>query len=171
MRLIFVQFFATVAQWKHFFLSAGSAFAHGAKAFITRAQSFSRGLIYMVEPALPQLNVLGTRLEICCQHPITGFYRDGFCHTSHSDWGRHTVCAVMTDAFLQFSLSRGNDLITPNPAMGFPGLKTGDHWCLCASRWAEAHQAGVAPPVYLSATNQAALEVIELSTLQQKAVD
>ena len=125
----------------------------------------------MSDPMPAQLNVLGTPLEICCQSPVTGFFRDGFCRTSRGDWGRHTVCAVMTDEFLQFSRSRGNDLITPNPAMAFPGLKAGDRWCLCAARWVEALEAGVAPPVYLNATNQAALEMIELSALQQKAAD
>ena len=125
----------------------------------------------MTDPMPAQLNVLGTELEICCQSPMTGFFRDGFCYTSRGDWGRHTVCAVMTDEFLQFSRSRGNDLITPNPAMACPGLKAGDRWCLCASRWVEALKAGVAPPVYLKATNQAALEMIELSALQQKAAD
>ena len=123
----------------------------------------------MNDPVPLQQNVLGTRLEMCCQSPVTGFFRDGYCHTSPADWGQHTVCAVMTDEFLQFSRLRGNDLITPNPAMNFPGLQAGDRWCLCAARWVEAHKAGVAPPVYLNATNQTALEVIGLSTLQQKA--
>ena len=125
----------------------------------------------MLEAVLEQQNVLGTQLEICCESPMTGFFRDGYCHTCATDTGSHTVCAQMTDEFLQFSLSRGNDLITPNPAFGFPGLKAGDRWCLCAIRWLEAHAAGVAPPIYLNATNSRALDTIELDSLKQMAVD
>ncbi|WP_422451480.1 DUF2237 family protein [Endozoicomonas sp. ALC066] len=125
----------------------------------------------MLEMLFEQLNVLGRQLEVCCQSPMTGFFRNGYCHTCPQDAGSHTVCARMTDEFLQFSLSKGNDLITPNPAFGFPGLKAGDRWCLCVSRWVEAHKAGVAPPVYLAATNMAALEMVDLATLEQMALD
>ena len=116
-------------------------------------------------------NVLGEPLAGCCTAPITGFYRDGFCHTGPEDAGVHVVCAVVTDAFLQFSAARGNDLATPRPAFGFPGLSEGDRWCLCAARWAEAHAAGVAPRVVLTATHEAALEQIDLAALKAHAVD
>ena len=116
-------------------------------------------------------NVLGEPLAGCCTAPITGFYRDGFCHTGPEDAGVHVVCAVVTDAFLQFSAARGNDLATPRPAFGFPGLSEGDRWCLCAARWAEAHAAGVAPRVVLTATHEAALEQIDLADLKAHAVD
>ena len=108
-------------------------------------------------------NVLGEPLAGCCTAPITGFYRDGFCHTGPEDAGVHVVCAVVTDDFLKFSAARGNDLATPRPAFGFPGLSEGDRWCLCAARWAEAHAAGVAPRVVLTATHEAALDQIDLA--------
>ncbi|NBT57601.1 DUF2237 domain-containing protein [bacterium] len=110
-------------------------------------------------------NVLGTELLSCCTHPPTGYFRDGFCRTDEKDWGRHVVCAVMTQEFLDFSLSRGNDLITPRPESLFPGLKPGDRWCLCALRWREAYEAGVAPTVNLESTHQKALELIPLEAL------
>ena len=112
------------------------------------------------------LNVLGTALETCSTDPLTGWFRDGCCETQSADRGRHIVCAVMTEAFLTFSMSRGNDLSTPRPEYRFPGLKAGDRWCLCLDRWREAHAAGVAPNVVLEATHQIALERVELSTLQ-----
>lgn len=104
-------------------------------------------------------NVLGTNLEICCTSPLTGFYRDGFCSTGGQDFGMHVVCAQMTPAFLEFTKSQGNDLSTPVPQFNFPGLQPGDCWCLCAARWQEAFEAGVAPPVVLAATHARALEV------------
>ena len=116
-------------------------------------------------------NVLGDTLVGCCTAPITGFYRDGFCHTGPEDAGVHVVCAVVTDAFLQFSAARGNDLATPRPAFGFPGLSEGDRWCLCAARWAEALAAGVAPRVVLTATHEAALEHVALADLKAHAID
>ena len=112
------------------------------------------------------LNVFGEPLEICCLAPTTGFYRDGYCRTEEEDRGKHTVCAIVTDEFLAFSQSRGNDLITANRAYGFPGLREGDTWCLCVSRWKEAYHAGVAPAVKLSATHQKALELVSLSMLK-----
>ena len=115
---------------------------------------------------LGSLNVLGTALETCSTDPLTGWFRDGCCETQSADRGRHIVCAVMTEAFLKFSMSRGNDLSTPRPEYRFPGLKAGDRWCLCLDRWREAHAAGVAPDVVLEATHQIALERVELSTLQ-----
>ena len=115
-------------------------------------------------------NVLGTELEICCTDPLTGFYRNGRCETGSDDWGLHTVCAQVTEEFLAFSQARGNDLVTPNPALRFPGLVPGDRWCLCVLRWREALEAGVAPPVHLEATHISALEFVDLDVLQQHAV-
>jgi uncharacterized protein (DUF2237 family) len=110
-------------------------------------------------------NVLGVPLEICCEDPTTGYYRDGRCRTGHEDTGVHVVCARMTREFLEFSAARGNDLITPLPRYGFPGLVPGDRWCLCAARWKEALEAGVAPPVILEATHVGALEYVGLADL------
>eukprot|EP00178_Gracilaria_changii_P023733 TRINITY_DN71737_c0_g1_i1.p2 TRINITY_DN71737_c0_g1~~TRINITY_DN71737_c0_g1_i1.p2 ORF type:complete len:180 (+),score=27.13 TRINITY_DN71737_c0_g1_i1:177-716(+) len=117
------------------------------------------------------LNVLGEQLQLCCSSPLTGFYRDGFCHTGASDSGVHTVCAVVTDEFLQYSRARGNDLMSAAPQFGFPGLKHGDRWCLCVSRWKEALEAGVAPPVVLAATHERALSVVTIEQLRAHAVD
>lgn len=119
----------------------------------------------------PSVNVLETPLEGCCQDPVTGFFRDGSCNTGPEDRGLHTVCARMTQEFLEFSKARGNDLSTPRPEWGFPGLKDGDRWCLCALRWKEAQEAGAAPKVYLRATHKATLEVVPLSVLREYALD
>jgi len=116
-------------------------------------------------------NVLGTDLEICCGSPITGWYRNGKCETEPNDRGAHVICAEMTAEFLEFSKSRGNDLITPAPRFGFPGLKPGDRWCLCASRWKEALDAGVAPPIILQATEESALQYVSLHQLKEKALN
>ena len=116
-------------------------------------------------------NVLGGPLQTCCTRPMTGFYRDGTCRTGPEDAGTHVVCARLTDAFLQFSKKRGNDLITPRPAFDFPGLKEGDQWCLCASRWKEAYEADGAPPVILEATHERALDFIPLDVLKAHALD
>ncbi|MDX2096589.1 MAG: DUF2237 domain-containing protein [Leptolyngbyaceae cyanobacterium bins.59] len=116
-------------------------------------------------------NVLGTPLELCCSSPMTGFYRDGFCNTGGGDFGAHVVCAQVTEEFLIFSRAKGNDLMTPVPAFNFPGLKPGDRWCLCASRWKEALDAGKAPPILLSATHASALEYVSLSELKQYAIE
>ena len=118
-----------------------------------------------------QLNVLGLPIELCCQDPVTGFFRDGHCHTGPMDHGLHTVCAQITDEFLSFSVSAGNDLVTPMPQYGFPGLKAGDRWCLCAMRWHQAHEAGKAPRLYLRATHQKTLEIVPLNVLKQFALD
>ena len=118
-----------------------------------------------------QRNVLGGELATCSGDPVTGFFRDGCCNTSEDDRGSHTVCAVMTAEFLAFSKARGNDLSTPMPAYGFPGLKPGDRWCLCAPRWQEAFAAGHAPKVALAATQEGALEYAELSDLKKFAID
>jgi len=112
------------------------------------------------------LNVLDEPLAPCSHDPLTGFFRDGCCNTSDQDLGRHTVCAVMTEAFLEFSRERGNDLITPRPEFGFPGLQPGDRWCLCAARWLEAWQAGVAPRVVLEATHRETLSIVSLDMLR-----
>jgi uncharacterized protein (DUF2237 family) len=116
-------------------------------------------------------NVLGARLEVCSLRPMTGFFRDGCCDTGPGDIGSHTVCAVMTEDFLAFSKSRGNDLSTPVPDFGFPGLKPGDRWCLCAPRWQEASRAGRAPRVVLRATHEGALSHCSLADLKALAVD
>ena len=118
-----------------------------------------------------QINVLGEPLEECGCHPVTGYFRDGYCNTSRYDGGSHTICAQITDSFLEFSLSQGNDLVTPRPEFEFPGLVADQTWCLCASRWLEAHQARVAPPVYIKRTNQEALTVVPLSILRDYAID
>ncbi|TVP88733.1 MAG: DUF2237 domain-containing protein [Pseudomonadaceae bacterium] len=115
-------------------------------------------------------NVLSGPLEPCCFAPKTGYFRDGYCRTDNSDRGRHVVCAEMTSAFLDFTREKGNDLSTPRPEFGFPGLQPGDRWCLCALRWKEAWAAGVAPPVLLHACEQTALEVISLEILQEHAI-
>lgn len=116
-------------------------------------------------------NVLGEPLETCSMEPMTGFYRDGCCNTAREDVGSHTVCAVMTSEFLEFSKARGNDLSTPIPEFGFPGLKPGDRWCLCAPRWQEAFEANQAPRVVLRATHEAALTYCSLADLKRFAVD
>jgi uncharacterized protein (DUF2237 family) len=116
-------------------------------------------------------NVLGTKLELCCTSPMTGFYRNGFCQTGGQDFGMHVVCAEVTAEFLQFTKARGNDLTTPAPHFNFPGLKPGDKWCLCAARWQEALEAGVAPPVVLESTHARALEVCSLEDLQKHSLN
>ena len=116
-------------------------------------------------------NVIGGSLETCCTSPMTGFYRDGKCNTGGGDFGAHVVCAQMTEEFLAFTKLQGNDLSTPVPAFQFPGLKPGDRWCLCASRWKEALDAGMAPPVVLAATHASALEYASLDELKQHAID
>lgn len=117
------------------------------------------------------VNVLGEPLEGCSEEPMTGFFRDGCCNTSEEDLGSHTVCVEVTPEFLEFSRFRGNDLSTPVPEFGFPGLKSGDRWCLCAARWLEAQQHGMAPRVMLRGTHQRALEIVSLDLLKEYAAD
>lgn len=119
---------------------------------------------------IKQRSVLGTPLIPCSTDPLTGFYRDGCCNTGPEDSGSHTVCCVVTAGFLAFSASRGNDLATPRPEWGFPGLNPGDRWCLCAPRWQEALEADCAPGVILEATNERALETVDLDDLREHAV-
>jgi len=118
-----------------------------------------------------QKNVFGEPLKGCSDRPVTGFYRTGCCHTGPEDFGLHTVCVEVTADFLAFSKSRGNDLSTPHPDFGFPGLQPGDRWCLCAARWREAFEAGSPPRVVLAATHEAALEVVDLADLKRYAID
>ncbi len=118
-----------------------------------------------------QRNVLGGPLGSCSNKPLTGFFRDGCCNTSEEDFGSHTVCVVLTDAFLEFSKARGNDLSTPRPEFDFPGLQAGDRWCLCAARWQEALLAGKAPRVVLNACNESSLEIVRLDELKLHAID
>jgi uncharacterized protein (DUF2237 family) len=115
-------------------------------------------------------NVLGGRLEACCLAPKTGYFRDGYCRTDESDQGRHVVCAEMTEDFLRFTKERGNDLSTPRSEFDFPGLQPGDRWCLCARRWKEAWQEGLAPLVILEACDERTLDVISLESLKKKAL-
>jgi uncharacterized protein (DUF2237 family) len=119
----------------------------------------------------PSRNVLGQPLAGCSNDPLTGFFRNGCCDTSADDVGSHTVCCVVTEEFLSFSKSRGNDLSTPMPAYGFPGLKAGDRWCLCAPRWQEALEAGAMPRVLLQATHEGALAFCALDDLKRYAMD
>jgi uncharacterized protein (DUF2237 family) len=120
---------------------------------------------------MKQKNVLGTELEVCGLDPKTGFFRDGCCNTNELDVGSHTVCVKITEDFLTFSKSKGNDLSTPRPEFSFKGLKEGDSWCLCAARWLEAELAGCAPKVKMLSTNIKALDIIDLGTLKQYQVD
>lgn len=122
-------------------------------------------------PEATQRNVFGEPLASCSLSPLTGFFRDGCCNTSPQDAGSHTVCAIMTDEFLAYSKAAGNDLSTPIPAFGFPGLREGDRWCLCAARWQQAFEAGSAPKVALSATHERALEIVDLQDLKRHAID
>ena len=115
-------------------------------------------------------NVLGGELATCGEAPLTGFYRDGCCNTGPNDFGLHIVCAQVTEEFLEFSASRGNDLRAPNPMTDFPGLKPGDRWCLCVERWKEARDAGVAPPLDLSATHISTLEFVDEAELRSYAI-
>lgn len=116
-------------------------------------------------------NVLGEPLETCSADPVTGFFRDGCCNTGPADRGMHVVCVLVTREFLEFSRRQGNDLVTPRPEFGFPGLRPGDRWCLCAERWREALDSGVAPRVILRATHEAALTCVSIEDLKRHALD
>ena len=118
-----------------------------------------------------QLNIFNEPLEACSFDPVTGFFRSGCCETSEQDTGSHTVCAIMTEEFLKFSKSKGNDLSTPVPAFDFPGLKTGDRWCLCAARWLEAYEASSAPSIIAKATHRRAIETIPMEVIKEFALD
>lgn len=117
------------------------------------------------------LNVFGETLEPCSTDPMTGFFRDGCCNTSQEDMGIHTVCVHLTDEFLAFSKQQGNDLITPRPEFDFPGLQSGDRWCLCATRWLQAYKAGKAPKVYMRSTHFRTMEVVDIKILKDFALD
>src|SRR5210317_1334506 len=118
-----------------------------------------------------KMNVLGEVLASCSENPLTGYFRDGCCNTEPADLGSHTICCRVTAEFLEYSLSQGNDLTTPRAEFGFPGLRPGDQWCLCAARWQEALQAGAAPRVVLQATHAAALKTVKLQDLKKYALD
>ena len=118
-----------------------------------------------------QKNIFNEDIEECCTNPITGFYRDGFCNTDKLDSGTHTVCTLITNDFLEFSKSMGNDLSTPRPEFDFPGLKEGDKWCVCANRWLEAYENGKAPRVYLRKSHQKSISIIDLEILKEYAID
>ena len=119
----------------------------------------------------PSINVFGKELEMCCENPETGFFRNGMCDTCREDQGVHTVCILATEDFLKFSKSVGNDLSTPRPEFEFPGLKPGDRWCLCALRWQEAYEQGKAPPVFLESTHENTLKLVDFNLLQKFAVN
>lgn len=125
---------------------------------------------YHPDPQNNQANVLGTSLASCCFAPLTGYYRNGFCHTGSNDLGQHTVCAKMTAEFLAFSAERGNDLITPLPEYNFAGLSPNDFWCVCALRWIEALDYGVAPPIKLEACHESLLDLVDIETLKHYAI-
>ena len=112
-----------------------------------------------------QMNIHGRPLELCSQDPLTGFFRNGCCDTDNHDRGLHTVCVILTDEFLKFSIEVGNDLSTPRPEFDFPGLKPGQKWCLCANRWLEAYESGVAPPIITESTNIKTLDIIDFKTI------
>ena len=118
-----------------------------------------------------QFNIFNEPLEACSFDPVTGFFRSGCCETSEQDTGSHTVCAIMTEEFLKFSKSKGNDLSTPVPAFDFPGLNSGDRWCLCAARWLEAYEAGSAPSIIARATHRRALEIIPMEAMKEFSLD
>ena len=118
-----------------------------------------------------QLNVFNEEIEECCSDPITGFFRDGFCHTDNLDRGLHVICAQVTEEFLEFSKNRGNDLSTPRQEFNFPGLTDGDSWCLCAERWKEAYDNNCAPNIFLKRTNKKALTVVDIDILKEFALD
>ena len=120
---------------------------------------------------MQQFNIFDEPLDECCANPITGFYRDGFCHTDELDRGIHVVCAEMSEEFLNFSKSRGNDLLTPRAEYNFPGLKSGDHWCICAERWKEAYDCGKAPKLFLKKSNKKALTIIKIEILKKFSLD
>ena len=122
------------------------------------------------DPYINQTTVLGTALASCCFAPLTGYYRNGFCHTGAQDVGMHTVCAKMTREFLEFSVAKGNDLVTPLPELGFSGLQPNDYWCVCALRWVEALDAGVAPPLKLEACHESLLQLVTIETLLAHAL-
>jgi uncharacterized protein len=134
------------------------------------AQTTKNKQVQTNKPTKMATNVLGTPLEACCFDPKTGYFRDGYCKTRTEDVGTHVVCAVITQEFLTFTKSRGNDLETPFPQYDFPGLKPGDRWCLCVLRWKEALDAGVAPPVVLESTHKIALKYVTLEELKSHAV-
>ena len=120
---------------------------------------------------MDQLNVMGTELELCSLEPLTGFYRDGYANTGPDDLGSHTVCVVVTTEFLEHQQAIGNDLSTPAPQYGFPGLSAGDRWAVCAGRWLQSYSAGVSSPVLLRATNEQALRIVPLAALEACAAD
>jgi len=141
-----------------------------ARAAAVARASAGRSIPAMAPDMVPGRNVFGARLVPCSTQPRTGYFRDGCCNTSDDDFGVHTVCAEVTEEFLAFSKKAGNDLSTPRPEYGFPGLKPGDRWCLCASRWVEAMEAGAAPRVVLESTHERTLAFAPLAVLQQYAI-
>jgi uncharacterized protein (DUF2237 family) len=130
----------------------------------------SKTMSFHPDPEINRLNVLGEPLASCCFDPITGYYRDGFCHTGYEDMGLHTVCAQMTDDFLDFSKRTGNDLSTPRPELHFTGLKAGDFWCICVTRWVDAYQQHAAPLIKIQSCHQSVLQFVDLNILLEYAL-
>ena len=124
-----------------------------------------------IDLASGAINVFGEKIEVCSEETMTGYLRNGACETLDDDIGSHTVCAKVTKKFLEYSRDKGNDLMTPRPELGFPGLKDGDKWCVCAARWLEALNDNVAPPILIKSTNRLALEVIDIDLLKKHAID
>lgn len=151
------------------FVNLLAAFCASPPADSARSTSSRALAASSLQPPAEQRNVLGEPLQECGCAPLTGWFRDGYCQGDPADFGRHTVCCVVNDAFLTYSLAQGNDLSTPVPAHSFPGLRAGDHWCVCAARWLEAYEDGMAPPVRLASSALASLEVIPLEVLRGHA--
>ena len=138
---------------------------------ISTSVLYLSNVFFMINPMMSStLNVYGKPIEVCCNNPVTGYYRDGKCITGADDFGTHIVCAQVTDEFLKFSKAQGNDLIAPRPEYNFPGLIKGNCWCLCISRWQDAERNNVAPLINLNATHQKALEYVDLATLEKYAI-
>lgn len=139
--------------------------------FCLHQKTYAQTIKNQKKETIMATNVLGTTLEACCFDPKTGYFRDGYCKTRSDDVGTHVVCAIVTQEFLTFTKSRGNDLETPFPQYDFPGLKPGDKWCLCILRWKEALEAGIAPPVVLASTHKIALQYVTLEDLKNHTAD
>ena len=145
--------------------------ARAAQGIVSPRSTSLSFMSFDAEALLGQKNVLGKPLASCCFDPVTGYFRDGFCHTLTIDAGEHTACVQLTGEFLSFSQAMGNDLITPIPQFNFPGLKPGDYWCVCAGRWFQAYQAGVVAKLRLEGCHESLLKYLPLKTLMQLAVD
>jgi len=154
-----------------FFIKQDFTFIHKKYFINIDAGYLSFEIIRFIDMEMQQVNIFDEPIEECCSNPITGFFRDGFCHTDEIDRGLHIVCSLINDEFLDFSKSRGNDLSTPRPEFNFPGLKAGDSWCVCAERWKEAYEHGFAPKIFLKKTNKKTTSIIDIKILKEFAID